>query len=170
MNEITPYTPPQGVTLVDIRYDSQKFPRIKNLGGQQAQARLQQIVAMAYAYTGRPAETARIEMVAAALYNELMEDKRGLGTANITIEEIGHAVKSAILNAPDDMYVSVASLYKAVCSYAEGEGNKAQQDAYKRKQDERKAALAASTAGVMMEIYAGRTLKNTSINPHTLKK
>lgn len=162
MNEITPYTPPQGVTLVDIRCDAQTFPRIKALPVQQATARLQQVVAMAYAYTGRPAETARIEMVAAALYNELMEDKRHLGTGNITIEEIGHAVKSAILDGTEEMYVSVSTLYKAVCAYAEGEGNAAQQAAYKRKVAERQAQLKASAAGAMLTTYSGKLLTHTT--------
>lgn len=162
MNEITPYTAPAGVTLVDIRSDAKTYPRIKHLSIQQATARLQQVVAMAYTYTGRPAEGNRIEVVAAALYNELMEDKRGLGTANITVEEIGHAVKSAVLDAPDDMYISVASLYKAVCNYAAGEGNDAQQAAYKRIVDQRRKALAESPAGAMLETYAGRMLKNVT--------
>lgn len=162
MNEITPYTPPQGVTLVDIRMDAQTFPRLKTLGLQVATARLQQVVAMAYAYTGRPAEQGRIEMVAAALYNELMEDKRHLGTANITIEEIGHAVKSAILDGPEEIYVSVSTLYKAVCTYAEGEGNAAQQAAYKRKVEERQAQLKASAAGAMLDAYTGKLLTHTT--------
>ena len=164
MNEITPYTAPAGVSLVDIRSDAKTYPRIKHLAAQQATARLQQVVAMAYAYTGRPAEGNRIEVVAAALYNELMEDKRGLGTANITIEEIGHAVKTAILDGEDDMYISVASLYKAVCNYAAGEGNDAQKAAYQRIVDQRKAQLAASPVGAMLETYAGRMLGNAKSN------
>ena len=164
-SNIAVYTAPQGVSLVDIRMDAARFPRIKNLPGQQATARLQQVVAMAYAYTGRPAEAGRIEMVAAALYNELLEDKRGLGTGNITIEEIGHAVKSAILDGPDDMYISVSSLYRAVCAYAEGEGHDAQQAAYKRKIAQQKALLDAAPVGAMMQTYAGATLLNTTLNP-----
>lgn len=164
MNEITPYTAPAGVSLVDIRSDAKTYPRIKHLSVQQATARLQQVVMMAYTYTGRPVDGDRLEVVASALYAELMEDKRGLGTANITIEEIGHAVKSAILDGEDDMYISVASLYKAVCNYAAGEGNDAQQAAYKRVVDQRKAQLAASPVGAMLETYAGRMLGNSKSN------
>lgn len=168
-SNIAVYTAPQGVSLVDIRSDATRFPRIKNLTAQQATARLQQVVAMAYAYTGRPAEAGRIEMVAAALYNELLEDKRGLGTGNITIEEIGHAVKAAILDGPDDMYISVATLYKAICAYAEGEGHDAQQAAYKRKIDRQKALLNASPVGAMLQAYAGATLSNTQTLKSTKK-
>ena len=162
-NSVAVYQAPQGVSLVDIRCDADRFPRLKNISCQSATARLQQVVAMAYTYTGRPAEPERFEMVAAALYNELMLDKRGLGTGNITIEEIGHAGKSAILDGPDDLYIAVATLYKAVCAYAEGEGHEAQQAAYKRIVDQRRAALAAAPVGAMMQTYAGATLLNATL-------
>lgn len=160
-SNIQVYQAPQGVSLVDIRMDAQRFPRLKNLSAQSATARLQQVVAMAYTYTGRPAEGGRIEVVASALYNELLEDKRRLGTANITIEEVGHAVKSAILEGDGEMYISVATLYKAVCNYAAGEGNDAQQAAYKRTIDERRKALEASAAGAMLDSYAGNLLTHS---------
>lgn len=159
--EITPYIEPQGVTLVDIRLDSQRFPRVKNLTGQSAIARLQQVVAMAYAYTGRPAEEMRINMVASALYNELLADKRGIGTGNITIEEVAHAVKDAILNAEGDVYINIAFLYKSVCEYALGEGHDAQDAANRRRAAERQKALQQSAVGTMLSAYAGEILTNT---------
>ena len=156
--EITPYVEPQGITLVDIRLDSQRFPRVKNLAGQSARAKLQQVVAMAYAYTGRPADCTRINVVAEALYNELLADKKGIGTGNITIEEVAHAVKDAILNADGDVYINIAFLYKAVCAYALGEGHDAQDEANKRRAAERQKALAASPVGAMMTAYTGEAL------------
>lgn len=168
-NEIEVYTPPQGVTLVDIRMDADRFPRIKSLPVQQAVARLQQIVAMAYVYTGRSAEEAKLQMVASALYNELLADKKGLGTANITIEEVGHAVKDSILQADrEDVYINIAFLYKSVCAYCLGEGHDAQQAAYRRKVAERQKALAASSAGAMLTTYAGRMINNNPLT-HTKK-
>lgn len=157
---ITPYTEPQGVTLVDIRLDAKRFPRVKNLSGQTATARLQQVVAMAYAYTGRPAEEVRIEMVAGALYAELIQDKKHLGTANITIEEVAHAVKDAILSAEGDVYINIAFLYKAVCNYATGEGHTAQEEAYRRTRAARQQAIAASPVGAMLNAYTSETLNN----------
>ena len=163
MNEVAIYTAPQGVTLVDIRLDSVRFPRIKTIPAQQATARLQQVVAMAYVYTGRNADEAKLQMVAAALYNELLEDKKGIGTANITIEEVGHAVKDAILQADSDVYINIAFLYKAVCAYCLGEGHDAQQAAYKRKVADREKALQSSAVGAMIQVYAGKTLKTTKL-------
>lgn len=160
--ELTPYTAPQGVTLVDIRLDSTRFPRVKNLTGQSALARLEQVVLMAYTYTGRPAPEDRCRMVAAALYSELMEDKKGIGTANITIEEVAHAVKTAILESDGDIYINIAFLYKAVCNYALGEGHEAQESANNRRRAEREKALKASAAGAMLQSYSGALLTHTS--------
>ena len=162
-NAITPYTPPQGVSLVDIRMDAARYPRIKALAAPDAVARLQQVVAMAYIYTGRPAEEAKIQMVAAALYSELLEDKKRIGTANITIEEIAHAVKDAILQSEGDIYINIAFLYKAVCAYALGEGQDAQETAYRRKVEERKRQRDATPAGAMLTAYTGALLKSTTL-------
>lgn len=159
-NEITVYNAPAGVSLVDIRMDSTAYPRIKSLNAQCAVARLQSVVAMAYVYTGRPAEESKIQMVAAALYGELLEDKRHLGVGNITIEEIAHAVKDAILSADGDVYINIAFLYKAICAYAEGEGHDAQEEAYRRARKQSQERLAASSVGTMLEIYTKRTLES----------
>lgn len=161
-NELTLYDAPQGVSLVDIRMDSTRFPRLKNIGMQAGVARLQQVVAMAYTYTGRPAEEDKLRMVSIALYNELMQDKKGIGTANITIEEIAHAVKDEILGADGDVYVTIAFLYKAVCRYALGEGHDAQEAANNRRRMEREKALRSSAVGAMMQVYTGKTLNNTT--------
>ncbi len=63
------------------------------------------------------------------------------------------------------MYISVATLYKAICAYAEGEGHDAQQAAYKRKIAQQKALLDAAPVGAMMQTYAGATLLNTTLKP-----
>ena len=158
---LTPYIEPQGVTLVDIRLDSTRFPRLKNLHAQSAMGSLEQVILLAYSYTGRPAPEDRCNMVAAALYNELLADKKGIGTGNITIPEIAHAVKTAILEATEDVYINIAFLYKAVCRYALGEGHEAQESANRRRAAERQQALEKTPAGAMLTAYAGAMLQQT---------
>lgn len=162
MNEaLIPYTAPEGVTLVDIRMDSARFPRIKSLAMQSAVGQLERVILTAYTYTGRPAPEDRCRMVAIALYNEIVADKKRIGTGNITVDEVAHAVKSAILNADGDVYINISFLYKAVCAYALGEGHDAQETANRIHTAQRQKALAASTAGTMLEVYTQRTLNNT---------
>lgn len=160
MNEVTIYQQPQNVSLVDMRADSRRFPRLATLDQETAQHRLQGIVAMAYTYTGRQYQPADLTLVAHGLYTELMLDDDGVGTKNISVEEIGYAIRRSILST--EMYgINVASLYKAVRAYCVGEGHYAQQQANERRAAERKAQLKASAPGAMLESYAGQMLLNT---------
>lgn len=160
MNEVTIYQQPQNVSLVDMRADSRRFPRLATLDQETAQHRLQGIVAMAYTYTGRQYQPADLTLVAHGLYTELMLDEDGVGTKNISVEEIGYAIRRAILST--EMYgINVVSLYKAVRAYCVGEGHYAQQQANERRAAERKAQLKASAPGAMLESYAGQMLLNT---------
>lgn len=160
MNEVTIYQQPQDVSLVDMRADSRRFPRLATLDQETAQHRLQGIVAMAYTYTGRQYQPADLTLVAHGLYTELMLDEDGVGTKNISVEEIGYAIRRAVLTT--EMYgINVVSLYKAVRAYCVGEGHDAQQQANERRAAERKAQLKATPAGAMLESYAGQILLNT---------
>lgn len=162
MNEVTIYQQPQDVSLVDMRADSRRFPRLATIDQETAQHRLQSIVAMAYTYTGRQYQPADLTLVAHGLYTELMLDEDGVGTKNISVEEIGYAIRRAILST--EMYgINVVSLYKAVRAYCVGEGHYAQQQANERRAAERKAQLKASAPGAMLESYAGQLLLNTHI-------
>lgn len=162
MNEVTIYQQPQNVSLVDMRADSRRFPRLATIDQETAQHRLQGIVAMSYTYTGRQYQPADLTLVAHGLYTELMLDEDGVGTKNISVEEIGYAIRRAILST--EMYgINVVSLYKAVRAYCVGEGHYAQQQANERRAAERKAQLKASAPGAMLESYAGQLLLNTHI-------
>lgn len=156
-NKVQIYQPAQGVSLVDIRMDAQRFPRLRNIPVTQAVAQLCQIVAMAYTYTGRPVDDTRLGVVASALHAELMQDSRGIGTDNITVEEIGHAVRTAVLTA-GDMYISIATLFNAICTYCTGEGHDAQVQADNRHRAERERLLADSPAGALMRNYETQML------------
>lgn len=160
MNEVTIYQQPQDVSLVDMRADSRRFPRLATIDQETAQHRLQSIVAMAYTYTGRQYQPADLTLVAHGLYTELMLDEDGVGTKNISVEEIGYAIRRTVLST--EMYgINVVSLYKAVRAYCVGEGHYAQQQANERRAAERKAQLKATPAGAMLESYAGQILLNT---------
>lgn len=159
-NSIVPFQP-AATSLVDIRLDSQNFPRIKNITQPTAISRLASVVAMAYNYTGREYTTDSVLAVASALYGELMADDFGVGTANITIEEVGRAVRRAVLGESEMYGINVSSLYKVICDYATGDGHAAQIAANNRRQKERQAALDKSAAGVMLNAYTGAMLTNT---------
>ena len=163
-NNIIPFSP-SAASLVDIRLDSARFPRIKNIPQPTAISGLSAVVSMAFNYTGREYSTDAVLAISSALYGELMADDFGLGTANITIEEIGRAVRRAILGEREVYGINVSSLYKIVCDYAEGEGHAAQVAANNRSRAQRTAQLKASAAGAMLDSYSGELIKK--LNPHT---
>ena len=160
-NSIVPFTP-SACSLVDIRLDSQKYPRIKNIPQPAAVSGLAAIVAMAYNYTGREYTPESIGLVSNALYSELMADDLGIGTANITIEEIGRAVRRAVLGEAEMYGINVSSLYKVICAYCTGDGHAAQTAANNRRRAEREKALKASAAGAMLTSYSGALLTHTT--------
>lgn len=161
-SEIVPFKP-SAVSLVDIRLDTQNYPRIKNIPPTTAIHDLGAVIAMAFNYTGREYSPESVGMVASALYSELMADDFGVGTANITIEEAGRAIRRAVLGETEMYGINVSSLYKVICDYATGDGHAAQIAANNRRQKERKQALAQSSAGAMLTTYEGKMLKNSTL-------
>lgn len=161
-SQIVPFRP-SATSLVDIRLNAEQYPRIKALPQPVAVQGLAAVVAMAYNYTGRAYDADAVTLVATALYGELMADDLAIGTANITIEEIGRAVKRAVLGEQEMYGINVSSLYKIVCNYATGEGHDAQIAANNRHAAERKKALASSAAGTMLTAYTGALLKKSTL-------
>ena len=156
--EITPYQAPVALDLVAVRMEPEKFPRLTRYSQPSAVNLIAQVVAMAYTYTGRAYEYTDLRAVATGLHAELMRDPDGVGTKSITIDEIAHAVRAAVLG--DSMYgVNVASLYKAVRAYCVGEGHDAQEAANRRVAAKRQQLLQRSGAGAMLQSYTGEALK-----------
>lgn len=142
-NELTPYTPHEGpLDLVAVRLDSKAYPRLKNLPEEHAIAGIAQIITAALSYTGRQLDVDAVKVMAVALRTELLQDADGIGTANITLDELQWCVRRAVLGFGPDLYgINVASLYKVASAYCTGEGRQAQQDANKRRTLERRREI-----------------------------
>ena len=166
-SNIVPYIPKEGpLDLVAVRMDSRQFPRIKAYPATLAVPGIVKIITGALVYTGRTPVSADVERMAAALLAELLQDHDGVGTANITLDELNYCVRRAVLGLGPEMYgINVASLYKVACDYCLNEGREAQESANARHATQRRAALKAAPVGAMMQTYAGATLLNTTLNP-----
>lgn len=112
------------VTLLDIRKDPKRFPRIGTYPREQAVFEMSKIVSQAFLYKGQAADPTNIQFISCSLVDELQADLEKMGTKNISFEEISRIVKRAILN--DDMYLSVSSFYKVIMTYINGEGHQLQ--------------------------------------------
>lgn len=125
-NKLTTTRPGTQVSVQDMRRDTRRFPRINTLPRERAEEELKVIVSQAFLYRGQDADPNNVSFITTNLMDELLADYDGIGTKYISMAEISRVIKKTILT--DEMYgISVASLYKAIRKYCEGEGHEAEE-------------------------------------------
>ena len=145
MNNLTTI-PPEKATLVDIRTDARRFPRLHTYRREEAIAQMNMIVMMAYQYRGQHADAQTILNLSSSLIDILNEDEYQIGTKYLSFEEIKRIIRKAALGQTKEMYgISVSSLFQALADYCKGEGRMASQQATEiaAKQREIKNAIIA---------------------------
>lgn len=164
MNGMT--TMPQGqmealqgkATLVEIRTDSKRFPRLYTYPRDEAISLMSGILLLAYQYRGQQADTYSLMHMSSALIDILLEDEFSIGTKYISFEELRRVVKKAVLGQGKEMFgISVSSIFQAIADYCKGEGRVASKKATEiaAKQRETKDAIMAS----MIQGYSEKMLK-----------
>ena len=150
------------VSLLEMRMDEKRFPRIGAFPREQAVFEMSKIVSQAFLYKGQAADPTNIQFISCSLVDELQADLDKLGTRNISFAEISRVVKRAVLQ--DDMYgISVASLYKVIIEYVKGEGNKLQREVLEMKRKTDQEQIKNSIVAPMLQAYAGQLLKNSKV-------
>ena len=122
---------PSNASLLEMRADSDRFPRIKTMPREQAVLGMSKIVTQAFLYRGQAADPTNIQFISSALVQELLEDTNG--AYNLSLAEIQVIVKRAVLNT-EMMGINVSSLYKVIIAFVKGEGreNQSRVDALRR--------------------------------------
>ena len=122
---------PGNASLLEMRADSEKFPRIKTMQREQAVLGMSKIVTQAFLYRGQAADPTNIQFISSALVQEILEDTNG--AYNLSLAEIQVIVKRAVLNT-DMIGINVSSLYKVIIAFVKGEGreNQSRVDALRR--------------------------------------
>ena len=150
------------VSLLEMRMDEKRFPRIGKYSREQAVFEMSKIVSQAFLYKGQAADQKNIQFISCAIVDELQSDLDRLGTRNISFGEISRVVKRAVLQ--DDMYgISVASLYKVIIDYIKGEGHRLQQEVLRKRRNIEKREIKNSIVAPMLQAYAGQLLKNSKV-------
>ena len=150
------------VSLLEMRMDEKRFPRIGAFPREQAVFEMSKIVSQAFLYKGQAADPKNIQFISCALVDELQSDLDRLGTKHISFGEISRVVKRAVLQ--DDMYgISVASLYKVIIEYIKGEGHRLQQEVSERKRKSEQEQIKNSVIAPMLQAYAGELLKHSKV-------
>ena len=128
MNQLTTQT--GQATLVDIRSDNKRFPRLYTYRRDEAVAQMNIIILMAFQFRGQQADVATITQMSSSLVEVLNEDEYGIGTRFLSFEEIKRVVRKAVLGQGKEMYgISVSSIYQALADYCKGEGKVADKEA-----------------------------------------
>ena len=149
-------------SLLEMRMDEKRFPRIGAFPREQAVFEMSKIVSQAFLYKGQAADPKNIQFISCALVDELQSDLDKLGTRHISFAEISRVVKRAVLQ--DDMYgISVASLYKVIIEYIKGEGHRLQQEVSERKRKSEQEQIKNSVIAPMLQAYAGELLKHSKV-------
>lgn len=157
-NELTiPGTQP---SLLEIRMDSKKYPRLCRYSKEDADRAMVTIVSKAFLYKGQTADPSVIGFTASALVDELLQEDK-YGAKYLSIEEISRIIRKAVLES--DIFISVSSLYKVILDFCKGEGTRIQQEAaaLKRKQDEE--SIRNSVVAPMLQAYTGAFIKEHKV-------
>ena len=159
-NEIENYNPGQA-SLLEMRADATRFPRLKTLPREQAVSGLTRIISQAFLYRGQTADPVNVQFIANALLDELLEDGK-YGAGNISLAEIRVVVKRAVLES--DMFgISVASLYKVIIEFVKGEGHLNQVKIWEARRKEKDKRLQASGLTPMLRAFTAEFIKEHKI-------
>ena len=156
-NDIVNYNH-EHASLMEMREDATRFPRLNVITREQAVSGLTRIVSQAFLYRGQAADPVNVQFISNALLNELLEDEK-YGAGNISLAEIRVVVKRAALNT--DMFgISVASLYKVIIAFCKNEGHLNQQVV---NMSRRREAQQPTAVSVRLQAATGNFVKNHKI-------
>ena len=161
-NEIANYNPGQA-SLLEMRADATRFPRINTMSREQAVSGLIRIVSQAFLYRGQAADPVNVQFISNALLNELLDDDK-YGAGYLSLAEIQVIVKRAVLGGSEMFGISVASLYKVIMEFVKGEGHRNQQQVLEQRKKETERILKESALAPMLKAYAGEFIRNNKIN------
>lgn len=147
-------------SLLDMRADPSRFPRLKSVTREEAVYEMSKIVSQAFLYRGQAADQTNIQFISSALVNELLEDRQ-YGASNISFAEIKVVVKRAVLGGSEMYGISVASLYKVIMDFVKGEGCRNQHQIQDMKRKSEEESLKNSIIAPMLQAYQTELVNHT---------
>lgn len=147
-------------SLVEVRLDTKRYPHIADIDLEAALTTMTGIVANAYMMLGKVADREMVNFTATTLLAEINKNLDGLGAKNLSFYEVSYAIRRAIMTSDQMFTVSVASLYRALKTYIQGEGVKA--DAEARAQWRRRTKISAGVQACL-DAQASRMAKNAKL-------
>lgn len=154
---------PGNVSLLEMRANPERFPRLYTIPREQAVFEMSKIVTQAFLYRGQAADPTNIQFISSTLVQEIIENNP-YGAASLSFAEIQVIVKRAIFKGQDEVFnISVASLYKVLADFAKGEGTLNQRKVEEMRRMEEYRQIRDSVIAPMLKAYTGEFLKNNKI-------
>ena len=153
---------PGEASLLEMRADSARFPRLKSVTKDQAVFEMTKIVTQAFLYRGQSADVTTIQFISSSLVDELLDDKK-YGAPFISFAEIQVVVKRAVLGESEMFGISVASLFKVIMEYVKGEGHLNQKKIQERRRREDDKRLQESAVSPMLRSFTGGFVREHKI-------
>ena len=153
---------PGRASLLEMRADPSRFPRLKSVPREQAVFEMTKIVNQAFLYRGQAADPTNIQFISSALVQELLDDDK-YGAGYLSLAEIQVVVKRAVLGGSEMFGISVASLYKVIMEFVKGEGHRNQQQVLEQRQKETERILKESALAPMLQAYTGELLNHSKL-------
>lgn len=152
---------PGNASLLEMRADPQRFPRVNSMPVEMAVFEMSKIVSQAFLYKGQAADPTNIQFISSALVQELLDDPT-YGAANISFAEIQVVVKRAILGS-DVFGISVASLYRIIIDFVKGEGHINHKKVCDQQRAIEEKRVKDSGISPMIQAYTGEFLRNNKV-------
>lgn len=149
-------------TLVDIRSDNRRFPRLHSYERHEAVRQMNIIILMAFQFRGQQADAPTITQISSSLIDILNEDEYNIGTKYLSFEEIKRAVRKTVLGQGKEMYgISVSSIFQALADYCKGEGKVADKEARQLVSRQREIELRDAIVAPMLQGYSSDFLQKS---------
>lgn len=150
-NNLVAYNPK--TSLVEVRLNPDKYPRIGKTNESQAFVLMKEIVVSAYMYRGQQADEEMVNFTTANLLAELTDPNNEYGTQHLSWFEIARAIKRGVLGLSKEMYgISVSSLYAAIIDYIKKEGLEAERKARELRRGEMPIAMQTAIASKSVDL------------------
>lgn len=153
-------------TYLDIRRNGAKYPRVNAVTPEAATLTIKATILKMVVYTGRQIEDTQVQYMAVNLYDLLMADEEGCGTAYLSFAEIEKVLRKAVFGrAKNEMFgINVASIYRALTDYCIGEGQAAARILEKEKEKAEIASFKRTSIGIAIDCKAVELAKARRIN------
>ena len=111
-------------SLVEVRLDAQRFPRVKATEPGKAVENLRELVVAALLFRGLEQDQTTVDFIAANLYGSMAQEGRDVGMMELSWYEVARVIRRASLDG-SLIGVSVSSLYGLLREYCLGDGHDA---------------------------------------------